>query len=98
MKKSLFFKIIGGTGLLCSMFFLNITAKADNLTNAVASWKLENGIWKYYGEDKILHKGWLFSNDSWYYLDRQSGDMKTGWIKEGNTWYFLNPVNGSETG
>ena len=98
MKKSLFFKIIGGTGLLCSMFFLNITAKADNLTNAVASWKLENGIWKYYGEDKILHKGWLFSNDSWYYLDRQSGDMKTGWIKEGNTWYFLNPVNGSEQG
>lgn len=57
-------------------------------------WKLHNGSW-YNIQDNRLVKGWYYEeeDDNWYYMDPDTGIMKTGWIKLHDNWFFLNPEN-----
>ena len=38
--------------------------------------------------------GWVTVGSHSYYLDRQTGIMKTGWLKDGDSWYYLKPGSG----
>ena len=40
-------------------------------------WYLEDGKWYYYGASGARTTGWLYNN-GWYFLDTQTGVMKTG--------------------
>ena len=35
---------------------------------------------------------------SWYYLDPESGRMRTGWLQQGGNWYYLNGSGAMATG
>lgn len=54
--------------------------------------------WTYINADGSKHKGWLSSNGSWYYMDSQTGIMKTGWLSDGGSWYYLNANGDMKTG
>lgn len=57
-------------------------------------WVKELGNWKFVKNGQAL-KGWLNTGGTWYYLDSQTGVMKTGWVKDTKgRWYYLNG-NGS---
>lgn len=45
-----------------------------------------------------MRKGWAFDLGDWYYLDKQSGKMRTGWIKDAHTWYLLSSSGSMLTG
>lgn len=63
-----------------------------------SGWKQENGAWRHYraGEPE---RGWIFSASDWYFLDRQTGFMRTGWFRdEGGQRFFLNPVSDGRKG
>ena len=49
-----------------------------------------------------MEDGWLFWNNSWYYLhtgyDGFRGHMYTGWHEIGGKWYFFNTVSGGPLG
>ncbi len=34
--------------------------------------------------------GWVSAGGQWYFMDRETGAMRTGWIQDGSIWYFLN--------
>ena len=51
-----------------------------------------------YEENGSLHKGWLFINEAWYYLDPTTGNMKDGWIFDKGIWYFLKTGEDPEIG
>lgn len=59
------------------------------LITSSKGWKLENGKWYYYKEDGIKAVGWIKPDSNWYYLDSETGEMKTGWLKLNNNWYYL---------
>ncbi len=64
-----------------------------------AAWVEQAGKWKYYGADGAVQKGWLQSGKDWYYLDGDTGVMRTGWLQTGDgAWYFLNPVSDGQQG
>lgn len=51
------------------------------------------GDWYYFDEDGWMEDGWLFWNNSWYYLhtgyDGFRGHMYTGWHEIGGRWYYF---------
>lgn len=64
------------------------------------SWlKLSDG-WYRFDEKGRMITGWFLSPDSckWYYLDPNTGIMKTGWLSEGGHWYFLKPEDDGTQG
>ena len=86
--------------LAFSMIFSNAAyvSYADTVTFG-GSWKLENEHWRYYGSDNKAKSGWIKDKDNWYYLDKESKDMKTGWFQdESGAWYFLSTENGANSG
>ena len=86
--------------LVFSMIFSNAAyvSYADTVTFG-GSWKLENEHWRYYGSDNKAKSGWIKDKDNWYYLDKESKDMKTGWFQdESGAWYFLSTENGANSG
>lgn len=61
---------------------------------AQEGWSNENGIYYYY-ENNTKKTGWFKDEfNCWYYLDYQTGAMKTGWVAAGDYWYYMNPANG----
>ena len=55
-------------------------------------WQQVNGKW-FYIKDQAKLKGWLWSNDYWYYLDPVSGAMVTGWLTWNGNTYYLRPLD-----
>lgn len=54
-----------------------------------SEWIAENGVW-YFLKDGVRQKGWLFTDDNWYYLDPATGAMQTGFVMvDGNVYYLL---------
>lgn len=45
----------------------------ENLT----SWALINGRWYFFGTDAIMKTGWQMYKDKWYYLDPETGVMRS---------------------
>ncbi|MBQ9964029.1 MAG: hypothetical protein IJP14_02790 [Clostridia bacterium] len=59
-------------------------------------WMLRSEGWKYY-KNNTAQTGWLFVNDTWYFL-KDDGVMVTGWVQLGNTWYYMNAGGVMATG
>lgn len=51
----------------------------------IRSWGLINGTWYYFGDDGYQRKGWLEYKGQWYFLDRDSGEMRTSCTIDGYT-------------
>lgn len=80
-KRTLLYTLVFAMLFLCHLPF-------SMQTFAEGKWVEKAGAWQY-EENGSLHKGWLFVNGAWYYLDPASGNMKDGWIFDKETWYFL---------
>ena len=88
--------------LLCIFTSVCLSLQGVSYTSfaqGAASWKQENGTWKYYdGADNLL-KSWVKIGDVWYYLDPITGVMKTGWFMDTNgKWYFLSTAEDASQG
>ena len=88
--------------LLCIFTSVCLSLQGVSYTSfaqGAASWKQENGTWKYYdGADNLL-KSWVKIGDVWYYLDPITGVMKTGWLMDTNgKWYFLSTAEDASQG
>lgn len=61
-------------------------------------WVSENQGWRYYNAAGTTCTGWIETASGWYYLDPQTGLMKTGQQQiDGQTYYFTAPgENGIE--
>ena len=92
-------KRIAGKSLLC--IFTSVCLSLQNVpytsfAEGAASWKQENGTWKYYDSSDNLLKSWVKIGESWYYFDPITGAMKTGWLLDTNgKWYFLSTADGA---
>ena len=56
-----------------------------------AGWTQEGSNWAYYDTDGSKHKGWIQTNDGYYYLDLSTGLMSIGWKQINNNWYYFKP-------
>ena len=88
--------------LLCIFTSVCLSLQGVSYTSfaqGAASWKQENGTWKYYdGADNLL-KSWVKIGDVWYYLDPITGVMKTSWFMDTNgKWYFLSTAEDASQG
>ena len=61
-------------------------------------WYIVDGAWRYSSSNGVVASGWAFVGGSWYYLDPQTGDMRTGWVNDSGTWYFTNSSGAMQTG
>ena len=88
--------------LLCIFTSVCLSLQGFSYTSfaqGVASWKQENGTWKYYDGADTLIKSWVKIGDVWYYLDPITGVMKTGWFMDTNgKWYFLSTAEDASQG
>ena len=50
------------------------------------TWKEENKEWKYYNDDGKMVHGWVQDNNTWYYLDKITGNLKTSWVEHDKKW------------
>ena len=57
--------------------FVNTFSSQGAVTKG--KWELSGDTWKFYNEKNEVHKGWVETSSGWYYLDHESGEMKTGW-------------------
>ncbi|MEW9051427.1 MAG: D-alanyl-D-alanine carboxypeptidase family protein [Neobacillus sp.] len=62
-----------------------------------SGWVLEKNKWYFY-KDHQLAKGWVEDGANWYYLDPQTGIMKTGWLEYNKNWYYLEKSGAMKTG
>ena len=65
-------------------------------------WNKIDGKWYYYmqsmyGEDFFV-KGWLVDGGYWYYMDLDTGEMRTGWVKDGNLWFYMDASGRRQSG
>ena len=74
---------------------------ADNGQPVAGSWIVDNGQDYRIHENGIMATGWyqdMADGGRWYYLDPQSGAMRTGWIFDNGSWYFLDTRIGGPRG
>lgn len=64
----------------------------------VTGWYGVNGAREYYGTSGAQARSWVQVGSSWYYLDPETGIMRTGWQNVGGTWYFLDASGAMATG
>lgn len=61
------------------------------------SWVREGQNWKYQAADGSFAKGWIHTASGWYYLDPDTGVMKTGKVViDGKQYYFDQQSDGLE--
>ncbi len=66
-------------------------------------WNLVGGKWYYYkqniygGADYFV-KGWLVDSGYWYYMDPQTGEMRTGWVNDDGIWYHMDASGKRQAG
>ena len=60
------------------------------LVSAQGSWIHEGQNWKYQAADGSFIKGWIHTTSGWYYLDPNTGIMKTGKAIIDGKQYFFN--------
>ena len=67
---------------------------------AGAGWLKMNGSWYYLdSKGKQLHGWQIDPRTGWYYfMDKETGIMKTGWLYDNNHWYYLDTQGGSYEG
>ena len=74
---------------------------ADNGQPVAGSWIVDNGQDYRIHENGIMATGWyqdMADGGRWYYLDPQSGAMRTGWTFDNGSWYFLDTRIGGPRG
>lgn len=74
---------------------------ADNGQPVAGSWIVDNGQDYRIHENGTMATGWyqdMADGGRWYYLDPQSGAMRTGWIFDNGSWYFLDTRIGGPRG
>lgn len=73
--------------------------RATEAQAAGSGWSLEQNNWKYLNEDRVPVKGWVLVGEEWYYMDPNTGVMKTGWIQSPDgKWFFLNNASDGSNG
>lgn len=72
-----------------------VTARPNTNGNFVE----EGGNWSFKSPEGEKLGGWVVSNNEWYYLDPQSGNLRSGWLKsEDGKTYFLYTVHDGNFG
>ena len=74
---------------------------ADNGQPVAGSWIVDSSQDYRIHENGIMATGWyqdMADGGRWYYLDPQSGAMRTGWIFDNGSWYFLDTRIGGPRG
>ena len=67
--------------------------------NTNGSFVEEGGNWSFKSPEGEKLGGWVVSNNEWYYLDPQSGNLRSGWLKsEDGKTYFLYTVHDGNFG
>ena len=69
-----------------------------NSDNQMVTGWLYTDAWYYLGSDGSRQSGWMKVNNSWYYMDPESGKMCTGWLEADGSWYYLNASGKMEKG
>ena len=69
-------------------------------TSAGKGWLKLNGCWYFLDKNGMRLSGWQQDTNTglWYYMDKESGIMKTGWLKDNGYWYYLENNAGSTEG
>lgn len=64
----------------------------------------EKGNWYYCNTEKDgfqgkMKTGWLYNDTdkNWYYLDPDTGMMRTGWVEVAGKWYYFAPQTSAQT-
>ena len=60
--------------------------------------KLEKQAWSFQAPKANTVKGWMVYKGDWYFLDENSGFLKTGWMSQNGKSYFFNTEKGSREG
>lgn len=61
-------------------------------------WKLEKQAWSFQDPKANTVKGWMVYKGDWYFLEENSGFLKTGWMSRNGKSYFFNTEKGSREG
>ena len=56
---------------------------------AATGWQQNGSTYYYYDANGELHKGWLNTENGYYYLNLSTGKMTVGWEKINNKWYYF---------
>ncbi len=60
-----------------------------SVTGAPANgWGFDGRNW-YFVKNEVRQKGWLYTDGSWYFMDRASGNRCISWVYDGGTWYYM---------
>ena len=86
--------VLGGTCLLYTSQYRNVLrGNWEQSTGGfrykyekayLKSWVLINSNWYLFGDDGYMKKGWQEYKGEWYYLDRDSGQMRTNCTIDGH--------------
>ena len=61
-------------------------------------WAFVDGHWNYFASSGVMKTGWLKDNESWYYLDPETGIMQVGWQWSNDSWHYYATSGAVQTG
>lgn len=61
-------------------------------------WNRINGAWYWMHNNGVIQQGWLKLGNTWYYLDANTGVMRTGWYQVKGKWYYSTGSGAMKTG
>ena len=75
---------------------LSIAMLANSSLAYAGTWNKVGSDWTYINDDKSQAKGWVKTQNGYYYIDETTNLMKTGWLKlPDGQWYFLDTQEGN---
>lgn len=68
----------------------------DDGTYAANEWVLVGDSYYYFDKNGNSASGWIRLNRTWYYLEPETGKMKTGWLQNTDgSWYYFDDETGA---
>lgn len=90
------------TGIMQTGFFKDSSGRLyhSNESGAMTGggWNLIHGTWYWMHDNGVIQQGWLKRGNTWYYLDENTGAMKTGWYQVKGKWYYSDGSGAMQTG
>lgn len=70
----------------------------DSTGRSVRNWLPIGGVYYYFDSNSVMHTGWLYDKEKWYYLGEDGKLQSNKWLQYNSDWYYLTSDGSAQIG